>query len=67
MKKNDAARQAKIEALRDFEADRRMGNHLKPLGAHNATDTPNDCSCGDDAQRRMENHRQPLKFTKETP
>ena len=67
MKKTDAARQAKIEALRDFEADRRMGNHLTPLSANKGTANPQDCSCGDDAQRRMTNHQKPLKFSKDVP
>lgn len=66
MKKRDAAREAKIEALRDFDADRRMGNHAKPLSVSKADKPTSDCSCSD-ADRRMQNHQKPLKFTKETP
>lgn len=64
MKKSDAARQAKIEALRDFDADRRMGNYQNPLSV-SKSEKSQDCDCGDDAQRRMANHQKPLKFSKE--
>ena len=56
MNHSDADRQAKMQALRDFEADRRMHNHEMPLSASKAQKNQ-DCGCADDAHY-LRSHQQ---------